>query len=377
MTTSTLQINPSSIIVSPTKTRIKAFLVDQGNLTPLFPSRVVIAIGISLTLCGVIMSIFGSVSFLIDLPFNSTGILVGLFVFFTGVSGVMSGNHPHVAFLLLTNLFLSIISVASSTFVIMLSVSSLMKDPDTNLLLQSNLELTKSSITSLQFPESKKPFIVINTFFLVMASITSILSFVMLSLTGREACFCYSSFSSFFGLDDPTDQLRLDTLQRKDRIIAWILEQSNSSNVDDISVVEAADFEVKDFHPYKSFRAKTSTINGGHQASKARRSESFKDHILWESVTKNHSNVNPDPEPIYAIPYNSKQGYINQSFNNDQPPNHPYPLSSPRKMINYSSFRSSNNHPYFITRNEKWRLPGVRASNASTASSRISIAYDV
>lgn len=343
ITASTFQMKPSSnnnsVIASPTKTRIKAFLVDQGTLTPLFPSQVGIAIGIALTVCGVIMSIFGSVSFLMDLPFNSTGILVGLFVFLTGVSGVMAGNHPHVSFLLLANLFLSIISVASSTFVIMLSVSSLLKD---NTLL--NLDLT-SPQTSVQSSDSRKPFLVMNAFFLILASITSILSFVMLSLTGREACFCYSSFSSFFGLEDPTDQLRLDTFQRKDRIIAWILEQSNNSSsnaLDSISVVEAADFEVQDFHPYKSFHVKRSSQNA-HRNIPLRRS--FSEQTSWK---RDNSDINPNPEPIYAIPFDSKKGYFNQSYNHDILPPNQQSSFNPRKQLNYSaSFQSSSSRPYF------------------------------
>jgi len=190
----------------PTKTRIRALLVDQGALSPFFPANVIIGCGIALTLCGVIMAIFGSVSILVELPFNTTILFVGCVIFFTGILSILSGHYPDVSLILLGNLFLSIVTVASSTFIIMLSVNTLLRDIDIDRSLQD-----------------KRPGVALNSFFLMTASMSSILSFISLALTGREACLCYSQCGM---ANSGIPSLKIDTLQRKDRIIEWILEQS-------------------------------------------------------------------------------------------------------------------------------------------------------
>jgi hypothetical protein len=199
----------------PTKTRIRAFLLDQGSLSPLFPRKAVIGIGIALTLCGVTMTIFGAMALIVEAVISSlgSGVWIGVVVAISGMTALLSGNHPHNSTILHCNLFVSIFVVACTGFVTIVTLNIVIKGDPFNA--RGDGEFVAES-----------PVVTINLFLAVISCISGLLSSANFFLTIREACQCYSVPIRVGGSKDPLHHLRVDTLQRKDRIVQWIMQQS-------------------------------------------------------------------------------------------------------------------------------------------------------
>ena len=193
--------------VVPTKTRIKALLLHQGSLSPLFPRKAVLAIGIALTLCGVVMTVFGAVALVVEAVVSSlcSGAWIGVVVMCSGLTALLSGNRPHDSAVLHCNLFISVFVIASSGFLALVSLNVVVKGD--------------------VFPA---PVATINLLLSVVACISGLLSTANFVLTIREACQWYSVPFSIGDGKDPLYHLRIDTLQRKERIVQWIMQQSTS-----------------------------------------------------------------------------------------------------------------------------------------------------
>lgn len=221
---------PESGGVAPTKTRIRAFLLDQGSLSPFFPRKVVIAIGIALALCGVTMTIFGAMALLVEAAISSlgSGVWIGVAVACSGVTALLSGNHPHNSAILHGNLFVSIFVVACTGFMTIVTLNIVIKGDAFNG--RGDGEFVAES-----------PVVTINLFLAVISCLSGLLSAANFFLTIREACQCYTVPIRIGGSKDPLHHLRVDTLQRKDRIVQWIMQQSTPVSRDPLPAVPFPD----------------------------------------------------------------------------------------------------------------------------------------
>lgn len=201
--------------VVPTKTRIKAFLLDQGSLSPFFPRKAVVAIGIALVLCGVTTTIFGGMALIAEAVVSSlgSGVWIGMAVACSGFTALLSGNHPHNSTILHCNLFISIFVVASTGFMTIVTINVVIKGDPFNARGDGNFIVDS-------------PVVTINSFLAAISCVSGFLSAANFFLTIREACQCYSIPIRIGGSKDPLHHLRVDTLQRKDRIVQWIMQQS-------------------------------------------------------------------------------------------------------------------------------------------------------
>lgn len=210
----------------PTKPRIRALLLDHGSLSPLFPRKAVIGIGIALTLCGVTMTIFGAMALIVEAVVSSlcSGAWIGIAVVCSGMTALVTGSRPHNSTILIVNLFVSIFVVACSGFLTIVTLNIVIKGdpynprPDRDALFDS-------------------PVITINLFLTAISCAAGLLSAANFFLTMREVCQCYSIPLRIRGSRDPLHHLRVDTLQRKDRIVQWIMQQSVSVSQNPLPLV--------------------------------------------------------------------------------------------------------------------------------------------
>lgn len=142
----------NGMAVVPTKTRIKQLLLHQGLLPPEDPIKSIIANGICLTICGVIMIVFGSLLTFVNDNNNSSsssnqssttlstsstsssssslwsGLTIGILSLLSGILTVLTGNRPSNSLLIHSNLFISIVTVAAAGFMAIITANSLVKD---------------------------------------------------------------------------------------------------------------------------------------------------------------------------------------------------------------------------------------------------------
>lgn len=227
----------------PTKPRIRALLLNQGLLSPHYPVKAIIALGIALTVCGVTLTIFGGVAALIDSSTTAanicSGFWVGVLVTFSGLIAVFAGNRPYSGFCMHMNLFVAIVTLAITGFMTILTANSVVKEGDHNAL--ESLHITEAGETldmNLNSQTARSPAFMVNSLLLVTSSLSSVLSFANFCLTGREACQCYGPLdvcrpsAGLHRLSDPlSGTLGMDTVQRRDRIITWILQQTSEAEV--------------------------------------------------------------------------------------------------------------------------------------------------
>jgi len=209
--------------VVPTKHRIQTLLLNQGVLSPYYPIRLVIGLGIALTTCGVILSIFGVVAAVIEASMASlySGIWVGVVVIISGLVAIISGKYPHSSTQLYIFLFSSMFTIAVTGFLAILTANSVIREHDINASFhfEANEQSLDLSLTS------KSPAMMVNSLLFAFSSLACLLSFINFCVSGHEACQCYSS-NGVLSINDPLSQLGPESLGRRDRIMAWIVQQS-------------------------------------------------------------------------------------------------------------------------------------------------------
>lgn len=302
-----------------TKTRLKELLISNQGIVIHYPIKTVIALGISLTLLGVIMSIFTSLGYLIDSPLSSThhssgsifgtghgstngsghtptgsgssghgsdntarafrltgsGTYIGITVSFSGILAIIAAKVPSSSFAIHCNLFFAILTIASTGFMTILTANSVFRDTSGERVVPTYADaLVNSSNKVSSFQEQLRsdplsdgeksgnipPGIFLDTFLLIISTLTSLVAFVNCCLTAREACQCYSStllLESKY-IDGPGDgggpivSLGLNTLQRRERILKWIIQQSSTleSSTYDRSTLESIDQDEGTFQSF-------------------------------------------------------------------------------------------------------------------------------
>lgn len=205
----------------PTKPRIRALLLHQGLLSHHFPIKLVIGLGIALTTCGVIIGIFGFVLNLLESDSFDIGLWVGAAIIVCGLLAIISGNQPHSATGLYTLLFSSIFAVAVSGFLVILTANAVINDHEISALLHTE----KTQLPQLNL-EIRQPTVMVHSLTLAFSALALLMSFINFCISCHETCQCYAS-GGILNIDDPLDALGRDSLARRDRIMQWIMQQSD------------------------------------------------------------------------------------------------------------------------------------------------------
>lgn len=204
----------------PTKSRIQALLINRSHY---YSIKLVIGLGIALTTCGVILCIFGFVHSLIDTENALTTIYceawIGVWIIVNGIIVVISGTRPHSTCQLYFYMLSSLVTIGMTGALSIIVVNSVIQDNN----YESIYNIAKNDKIELIY---NPPTILINTLMLTFSSLSFIISIVNFCISSHKVCQCYSH--NKFGQNFLTNcNLDPDSICRRDRILQWIVQQSD------------------------------------------------------------------------------------------------------------------------------------------------------
>jgi hypothetical protein len=210
----------SEVPTVPTKSRVQALLI---NRSPYYSIKLVIGLGIALTTCGIILCIFGFVYALIETQTLFACIYceagIGVWVVVNGLITIISGSRPHSTCQLYIYLLSSLITIAVTGVLSILRINSVIQESD----YENISDITKNDNLELMY---NSPTILINLLMLTFSTLSFIISVVNFCISSHKLCQCYSH--NKFGQNFLTNSnLDPDSLCRRDRILQWIVQQSD------------------------------------------------------------------------------------------------------------------------------------------------------
>lgn len=242
----------------PTKSRIKSFLIKQQVASKCYYPKVIISLGIVLTTCGVILCLFGVVFVLIDSIKLYLGIeiWIAIIIIICGLITTILGRQIRTRIVIYFYVFTSIITIASTGILTILIINVVLRAEEISRIDQ----LTKNISFEMDKLLIKSPIVMINLMMLTFSSISFVISVINFCMSCQEACECYS----ISDLKKNNESFIINSNQeitcRRDRIISWIVQQSelqNDKSIWDISSQNDNDNVKKKKH--YSVSASTST----------------------------------------------------------------------------------------------------------------------
>ena len=207
-----------------TKPKLNVLLLKQNLIYNHFTSRVVIVNGIGLSISGLAISIFGVAAFLIESSMESLyfGIWVGLILIVSGFVSIASGKHSYSLTLLNVNFFISIFTTAAIAFVAILATMTIIKEQSSIISFYSSHQFSNDSQETNNWQNS---IITMNSLILFISTLSCIFSFINFTLSAKAVFVFY--FQKGIRLSQSLQQRDFDLNKRRDRIISWIIQQSD------------------------------------------------------------------------------------------------------------------------------------------------------